>query len=202
MLWEGVRQHWPTEHRSVYEQDQIKYIHCTSNRWNVPLILATQGCTCKRLNRTERRLLSVRHQFTCKGIKHIKLTLWHCKAEDALCSHYGSPIYICTFRLSISKDSRRCSSTTSLSIWKIQELRHHTKGETEITMTWSIHQIVATIITCTNDYTRCHAPNWFSAVNMDKDSRRPLWHYCDEWVQNDTCSFSAPGFTKAEEESR
>ena len=21
---------------------------------------------------------------------------------------------------------------------------------------------------------RCHAPNWFSAVNMDKDSRRPL----------------------------
>ena len=49
---------------------------------------------------------------------------------------------------------------------------------------------------------RCHAPNWFSAVNMDKDSRRPLWHYCDEWVQNDTCSFSAPGFTKAEEESR
>ena len=48
---------------------------------------------------------------------------------------------------------------------------------------------------------RCHAPNWFSAVNMDKDSRRTWWHYCDEWVQNDTCSFSAPGFTKAEEES-
>ena len=21
---------------------------------------------------------------------------------------------------------------------------------------------------------RCHAPNWFSAVNMDKDSQRPL----------------------------
>ena len=49
---------------------------------------------------------------------------------------------------------------------------------------------------------RCHAPNWFSAVNMDKDSRRTLWHYCDEWVQNNTHSFSAPGFTKAEEESR
>ena len=49
---------------------------------------------------------------------------------------------------------------------------------------------------------RCHAPNWFSAVNMDKDSQRPQWHYCDEWVQNDTRSFSAPGFTKAEEESR
>ena len=27
---------------------------------------------------------------------------------------------------------------------------------------------------------RCHAPNWFSAVNMDKDSRRTLQHYCDE----------------------
>ena len=26
----------------------------------------------------------------------------------------------------------------------------------------------------TNDYMRCHAPNRFSAVNMDKDSRRPL----------------------------
>ena len=51
------------------------------------------------------------------------------------------------------------------------------------------------------DDIRCHAPNWFSAVNMDKDSREPLWHYCDEWVQNDTCSSSAPGFTKAEEES-
>ena len=47
----------------------------------------------------------------------------------------------------------------------------------------------------------CHALNWFSAVNMDKDSQRILWHYCDEWVQNDMCSFSAPGFTKAKEES-
>ena len=26
----------------------------------------------------------------------------------------------------------------------------------------------------TNTARRCHAPNWFSAVNMDKDSRRPL----------------------------
>ena len=25
-----------------------------------------------------------------------------------------------------------------------------------------------------NPLDRCHAPNWFSAVNMDKDSRRTL----------------------------
>ena len=37
---------------------------------------------------------------------------------------------------------------------------------------------------------------WCRAVNMDKDSWRTLWHYCEKWVQNDTCLFSMPGFTK------
>ena len=87
-----------------------------------------------------------------------------------------STVYQCAWsnQVIVSKDVETSGSVlawSSIALWLTSPQESFTSWRMESSgLTIPLNARI--LSSCRTTSTRCHAPNWFSAVNMDKDSRR------------------------------